>query len=395
MVLNTPNKKGMMLRSFVVLTVMYYLANGTLAQGQVSTRSDQSSRPSPPATASKQVLIPNEAAVVELLSPLKPLQKVHYSWPLPNSMLEQPDGRLLREYVRLSHAVTISGEWCIQQHVVAAVQACKRENAETPSIPASLALCFKPWHRRFGKELPVTDCGPSHQAELVFFQERITTIRDWLAAANKEFGARIEVTALLFDSERLYARPNDAEWNKAITQKYDAFYDIGKRVFPNARIEWYGRGIQRTAHSSGWSSYGWNTFDNKADSFSCSLYRVAETDTMRESFRRTVELAKKSGKEDVTPWVALGSGYKPHARKFQEWTSDWDYDLIHSWTIGAEINDPRYGAEPERYAPWNAAKVVVFYPQPFDPRTPSWAKHFVAYVRGANGIEALPKGNSK
>ena len=45
---------------------------------------------------------------------------------------------------------------------------------------------------------------------------------------------------------------------------------------------------------------------------------------------------------------------------------------------------------PERFAPWHAAKVVCFWPPPFDQRCPAWTRHFVAYVRGANGVKELP-----
>ena len=54
------------------------------------------------------------------------------------------------------------------------------------------------------------------------------------------------------------------------------------------------------------------------------------------------------------------------------------------------INIPYYGDRPDEYAPWHAATMVAFYPGPFHPRYPRWAEHFVAYVRGANGVDELP-----
>jgi hypothetical protein len=113
-------------------------------------------------------------------------------------------------------------------------------------------------------------------------------------------------------------------------------------------------------------------------------------DTMRETFRRTYERAKEHGVNEVTPWIALGTGYRPAVDQFHAWQSNWDYDVIFSWQLGAEVNIGWYGANPMRYAPWNAAKVVVFYPGAFDPRSPAWGKHFVAYVRGATGVKKLP-----
>jgi hypothetical protein len=92
----------------------------------------------------------------------------------------------------------------------------------------------------------------------------------------------------------------------------------------------------------------------------------------------------------VTPWVALGAGYRRQPDNSQAWDTDWDYDTVYSMLLGGEINLPWYGQQPERYAPWDAAEVVVFYPPPFDGRTPAWGKHFVAYARGAAGLDELP-----
>jgi hypothetical protein len=330
------------------------------------------------------------ARLLDWLGDLKPLPKVHYSWPLPNELLDNPDDPRLIEYVRISHAACFSGEWATGRHVETAVRVCKRVNAGGPTLPASIAINYSPWHREFGKDLPPTDTGSTEKAELARFRDRITTIKQWLADANRGQDADIRVTALLLDSERLYVKPGDAAWNAAITAKYDLIHEIGKEFFPGARIEWYGRGVEESAHESGWSPFPWNTFENKAETFSCSLYRVPEIGVMRETFRRTYELARKHGVSEVTPWVALASGYRRQVDKFQEWDVDWDYDLVYSWMLGAELNQPWYGQRPERFAPWNAAKVVVFYPAPFNTKTPQWGKHFVAYVRGASGMKSLP-----
>ena len=71
--------------------------------------------------------------------------------------------------------------------------------------------------------------------------------------------------------------------------------------------------------------------------------------------------------------------------------------------IGKEVNDPFYAKHPERFAPWDRARRVVFFPNPFSSST--WKvppnkttgeagdvlsgvtlKHFVAYVKGAADI---------
>ena len=79
------------------------------------------------------------------------------------------------------------------------------------------------------------------------------------------------------------------------------------------------------------------------------------------------------------------------------------YDIAYSWMIGKEVNDPFYAKHPERFAPWDRARRVVFFPNPFSSST--WKvppnkttgeagdvlsgvtlKHFVAYVKGSADI---------
>jgi hypothetical protein len=110
---------------------------------------------------------------------------------------------------------------------------------------------------------------------------------------------------------------------------------------------------------------------------------------MRETFRRTCKLADELGIEDVTPYVALGAGYRRGITEFQHWDPDWSYDIVYSYMMGAELNIKWYGDRPERFAPYNRAKVIVFYPSPFNGGTPDWARHFIAYVRGATGVKDL------
>ena len=71
---------------------------------------------------------------------------------------------------------------------------------------------------------------------------------------------------------------------------------------------------------------------------------------------------------------------------------------VYSWQFGREVNNPWYGLRPENYAPWNEAKVVLFYPSIFDLRSPAAGpgnkstvamQHFASYVRGANGLDGV------
>lgn len=333
---------------------------------------------------------PASTRLIAQLRELEPLQKVHYSWPLPFTTLSD---ELLHEYVRLTHAASLSGEWFKPEQVDRSVAACKKVNATDPEIRASIAVNYSPWHRRFGKELPPTDKGPTHQAELDHLRTRMELFRDQLETANREYDADVVVTAILFDSERFRTAADDPEWNDAITEKHDAVYDVVRSIFPNARVEWYARGaIRPGASATGWSQTRYFTLDEKGESFGCSLYRVPEIGYTRETYRRTAQNAEKHEIEEVTPWIALASGYRRQPDKFHEWSLDWDYDLIYSWQLGREVNCSWFGVpeRADRFAPWNKARIAIFYPEPFG-RSPHWGRHFVAYVRGANVIKELPE----
>ena len=178
---------------------------------------------------------PTDEQVLAWLKELEPLPKVHYSWPVP---LETLPDELLHEYVRLTSAISLSGEWGTAEQIERAVAICKRVNADKPKVPASIGINYSVWHRRFGQELPPTDVGPTHQAELDYLTTRMERIRDGLAAANQKHETDISVSAILFDSEHFHVKPDDAAWNNAITAKYDAATNIVRKIFPEVRIEW-------------------------------------------------------------------------------------------------------------------------------------------------------------
>jgi hypothetical protein len=333
---------------------------------------------------------PSDEQILAWLRELQPLPKAHYSWPLP---LETMSDELLFEYVRLTGAASLSGEWGKPEQMDRAVAVCQKVNAAKPKIPASIGINYSVWHRRFGKDLPPTDTGPTHQAELDYLKSRMEAMRDELAATNKRHGAEIAVTAILFDSEHFHVKPGDAAWNSAITAKYDAATHVVRGIFPKVRIEWYARGaMQPSASPTGWSESTYFTLDEKADTFGCSLYQVPEIGYTREIFRRTAANASEHGCDEVTPWIALASGYRRQTDKYHEFSLEWNYDLIYSWQLGAEVNHAWFGAPErhERFAPWNKAKTAIFYPEPFG-RSTHWPEHFVAYVRGAQLIKTLPE----
>ena len=333
---------------------------------------------------------PSEQQVLEWMRELKPLPKVHYSWPLPFKSISE---ETLFEYVRLTHAASISGEWSKDGDIERAVEICQRVNAKKPKIPASIGINYSPWHRRFGKELPPTDTGSTHQQELDYLTERLTSVRNAVAAANKSNQSDVKISAILFDSERFHTKTDDAAWNTAMTAKYNAVYDIARRIFPGVKIEWYARGaVHPGASSTGWAHQRYFTLKEKGESFGCSLYHGPEIELTRSIFRKTAAKAEQHNCNEVTPWIALASGYRRQTDKYHEWSLNWNYDLIYSWQLGLEINQPWWGKpeHTERFAPWHKAKIAIFYPEPFG-RSKFWGQHFVAYVRGANRVKELPE----
>jgi len=328
----------------------------------------------------------SEAELDAKLFALKPLPKVHYSAPLSPKLLEDRNSRRLYELARITHSLSVSGKWVTKQQIDNCVYTCARVNKTGPAIKASLAINFSPWHRRFDKKLPPTDRGPTYWEEIHFFEERARLVSDWVAQSNENYHSDVKISAILLDCERFHTLEGDDRWNESIRENLDIIHIKAQSIFPGARIEWYGRGI---GTSNGWKKTStWTGKEIKAP-LSCSFYTLPEIQGMREAFRKTCELADELGIEDVTPYVALGAGYRRGIIGFHHWYPDWSYDIIYSYLIGVELNNRWYGDRPEKFAPYNRAKIVSFNPPPFHPKTPDWARHFIAYVRGATGVKEL------
>jgi len=331
----------------------------------------------------------SESEINSKLFALKPLPKVHYFWPVAPELLNDRNNQRLYELARINHSLCVSGEWVTKQQVDNCVYICARVNKTGPVIKASLGVNFSPWHRKFDKKLPPTDRGPTYWEEIRYFEERMRFVKEWVEESNKKYGSDVKVGAITLDSERFYVLKGNDRWNEGMREALDAIHIKARSVFPGARIEWYGRGAIMAASGDGWRKTPYWTGKEIKAPLSCSLYTVPEIERTRETFRRTCKLADTLGVEDVTPWVALAAGYRRGLVKSQYWERDWSYSIMYSYLIGAELNIKWYGDRPERFAPYNRAKVIVFYPPPFDKRAPDWAKHFIAYVRGATGVKEL------
>ena len=329
--------------------------------------------------------------IIEKMASLKPLAKVHYSWGWPDVLLDDPNGRLLYHTARIMNAVSISGHSATAQKVRAAVYTCARLNRTDPDIPLTMGINYSPFHYVLDPNVPPTYRGRTYQDELDRFVSRMVRIKGWLSQSNDYYQSDVRVGAILLDMERFHFQPGNDQWNEGIRTALDAVHNRAQTLFPHARIEWYGRGMRWINGDPPWRQSPYFTGEEKLSSLSCSLYFVPEIERTLELYRRTAELADQLGVQDVTPWVALASGYRRGVETPFYFDLDWDYEVIYSYLIGRYINHSWFGVpeRSERFAPFGRAKVVVFYPPPFDPRTPHWGKHFIAYVRGAQSVKRL------
>ena len=146
--------------------------------------------------------------IYKLLFNLKPLPKIHYSWGLWYQFKDCEE-RVLYELARITHSLSIPGEWVTKEQIDKCVYICARVNKTEPKIPCSIGVNFSPWHRKFGKELPPTDRGPTYWEEIAFFAERMQTIKKWVEMKNAYYKSNVEVGTLLLDCERFSEKPGD------------------------------------------------------------------------------------------------------------------------------------------------------------------------------------------
>lgn len=328
--------------------------------------------------------------IVELLRTLPPLPKVHYFWPPNTNALSD---EILLELVRITGNLSIRGE------ILTDTQRQKK-NAELERIvqlltvigsatprSVSLGIHYSPWHHRFGKELPPTDDGPTAKEELRVLRESFWHIADTLSKIAPRHTSTINISAVLLDCERFRIRTGkDSErWNVALRAKYDETTNIAKEAFPGAKVIWYARGASTYNYRTGtWGIRNHFDLSELGDGLSVPLYSPPYRNIMREMFSRTAKRARDDGFHEVTPWIALGSGYQRDEAGVIRWTFDWNYpDEDIAW-LGAEVNQISMARHSTPDVDWSMAKAVVFYPGPFRKQSPSWLRHFTAYVRGAS-----------
>ena len=300
------------------------------------------------------------------LRALRQLPKVHYCWPVERDQLIARDPRLF-EYVRITGSLGIRGEWGATgaDELRAAVELCKPHGA-------TIAINYSPWHSTYGgDDVDPRSDGPEVDRAFELYRTRLQAVKERLQRANAESGASVRVAVLLLDTEKFHVKDDEEEgaeeWNAAIDAKMRPFYTIGKELFPDAPIAWYNRGSTNRRRFTG---------NEPGDGYSTSLFSVSDVGRTRKHYRWSVN---RSPDGTSMPWIDLAAGNVP-------------YPLRTSWQLGAEINIPYYGDYPDEYAPWHAAKVVAFYPNPFCPKYPQWTWNFIAYVKGATSSKPATAG---
>lgn len=134
-------------------------------------------------------------------------------------LLNDRNYQRLYELARITHSLCVSGEWATEQQIDNCVYTCDRINKSGQSIKASLGINFSQWHRRFGKELPPTDRGPTYQEENRYFEQRARLVKQWVEQRNKEYGSDVKIGAILLDSERFEKKSGNEAWNEGMRAK--------------------------------------------------------------------------------------------------------------------------------------------------------------------------------
>lgn len=331
--------------------------------------------------------LPGDAAVAASLAALPALPKKHYSYSTTWRMVDDLSSGLLYEYARITHTITLE---CIQAvhytRVADAVLTCKQINATNPEIETTLVLKYSPYGYFMPKNVPPWYNGPEVQQELDQLTAKLTAVKSLWQAANALHATNVRIDTIILNTElwraKLPGQPGAAEWNEASRQKYDAAYAICKAIFPDAVVHWYNRGkpIERG---------GYFTFAEQGDVCSVETYYTYNLPTLRQRYRNGYLFAQTIGEIPI-PWIDLNGGFYELPNGDGMYLCGVDHPEINSWQLGHEINFPGFVPPPDHNPPLNVSPEVALYPGIFTTKEPEFAKHFVAYVKGAANIPLGP-----
>lgn len=335
----------------------------------------------------------------ESFSKLRSLPVPHYSWPIKPGTVDQ---KTLVDFVRITHGYSMQGyavgndalqlrSAAIKEAVVVSNEVRKLDTGLDPG----LAINYSVWHYAFPRNIAPFENSEASARELDLLRRNLVSIKEILSETNQDLKGRLKVKAILFDAEafRVRQRGVGPQWNQAITEKHSLAFRVAKEVFPSAQVEWYGRGGFRKNFVSGWwQTLPYFTLNEPGASYSVPLYSLPDEEVTNVALRKTIDFARDKGIEEVTPWVALASGYAKDHEGTTKWLMDWRYPVDSSWNVGRQI--AKYIKSPatvKERIPKPAVSTVIFYPEPFG-RAPAWAEHFIAYVQGIHGsVLRLPE----
>lgn len=319
--------------------------------------------------------------MIEQLVGLESLPKRHWHWPYDLAWLKTPEApEIVAQFVRIMRSGCIVPRWDDEQTIGVVRDAVLANRAAGGD--AQLGVNYSAWHYVWTKDDNPGEWNGRATDEAALMVERLDWTRRQLGEAANLVGM------VLLDCERFYPGSVHAEHTAAILEKYRLVYAIAKTFFPVADVTWYARG-SRWRNGLGWYLDPRFTLEEPGTHFSPPLYWLPDYTRNTELFRVVAEDAIARGQR-VMPWIALGAGTAPDPPGRWKWNEmDHDYPITYSYELGREFNHPWWQRTEESVlrarttpAPWHVAESAAFYPGPL--RTPTWLKHFVAYVEGAH-----------
>ena len=364
-------------------TVVLPVVKRSMGQALLNTEAGNLPKPVPPLKLDDSVV-----AIRSGWSPLAglpPLPKPHHSWLSSDPTFASATDPLTRDVVRITGSCPVyacfgdSGSCHAPSHPCsndtasrAAVEACV---ALATPVNATIAINYSPWYCIYRGNDPTTrtkDALADTARELQLWSANLGKIKSWL-------GGRAEVGAVLLDSEKFECgRPNPAGCSNqtvlgrrtwaAIDVKHDHCFNATKAVFPHASVEFFSHG---GARFRGISTGSFTTTSAKfslrerSDTFSTSLHGPSELGYTRETYARSVVVARNHNISSGTPWIALGSGYDRDSEISgeREFVNSLEYPLAKSWMLGRDINVPAPPtAEASNGGDWAFAQYAMLFP---------------------------------
>jgi hypothetical protein len=347
-------------------------------------------------------VVHSDKALLSSLKALPRLPKPHFAWPiLPTGDVGLYTGDpFVHEFTRITGGISFSAEFTNRERTFLIVKAAAAANA-------SVGIHFWGlWRRLFPAGAPPTYDGPEAKAAIKRFGSLMRNSSQWIAEANTAFGSTVQVGLIMLDVEHFRTQGNDSAWDRAITAKHTATYQLTKAIFPGVTVDWFGRGGCHRgplpdAVGGWWCGEGRDNFftlKEPADAFSVTQYTPWEPGYRREAFRRTVQVVTAAaavgappGRPLIHTFISLGAGLKRSVAAFKvgtstgrEYVDSYDYDPTYDFMQGQEINIAKYSQEPllsAAGAPYNYSNLVIIFPSVFVHRQQLW--HFLAYARGA------------